>query len=414
MARTQGKGWFRTRKQSGGEFLLYCWSFTDPGTGKKAEKTQKLGLVSDFPDEASRWAEVGRLGLSSKLIDKPTGSVTFAELVQHYIDSGAISEKNIASRKANATVYTLRHNLERFCLPRWKDRVVSDIRPREVKEWLKYLHERGGLAWTTVSKVAQSMKGVLKYGRTEGLLPGNVDPFRDIRCDASTDYEAITCSPEQTLCILSGLPEPLFTLTLVIAATGLSISEALGLRWSDVEHDKNSIVVRRSWVEELSGCKNSYRKAPVPMHPTLGQFLKEWHRETMYGAPSDWVFASPKTKGEKPLCGSTASQRYLYPAAVKAGVLKAVHERNAEGRVVRTRYFDANDNPVRRFGWHNLRHSLASWLVSNGVDVKTVSSMLRHSNIKTTLELYSHAVDANKLSAQEQYLNKLLTPAAVQ
>jgi hypothetical protein len=39
---------------------------------------------------------------------------------------------------------------------------------------------------------------------------------------------AITCTPEQTLEILNQLEEPEFILTLVIAATGLSISEALG------------------------------------------------------------------------------------------------------------------------------------------------------------------------------------------
>jgi site-specific recombinase XerD len=53
-------------------------------------------------------------------------------------------------------------------------------------------------------------------------------------------------------------------------------------------------------------------------------------------------------------------------------------------------------------------------LVSNGVDVKTVSSMLRHSNVKTTLGIYSHAVDSNRLAAQEQFLNTLLTGNSVQ
>ena len=70
--------------------------------------------------------------------------------------------------------------------------------------------------------------------------------------------------------------------------------------------------------------------------------------------------------------------------------------------------------PIKRWGWHNLRHSLASWLVSNGVDVKTVSSMLRHSNVKTTLGIYSHAVDSNRLAAQEQFLNTLLAGNSVQ
>jgi hypothetical protein len=110
-----------------------------------------------------------------------------------------------------------------------------------------YLHKEKGLAWTTVStKVKQAMQGVLKYGRKEEFLPADFDPFRDIGCEASSDYEAITCTPEQTLAILNQLDEPEFILTLVIAATGLSISEALGLQWADVEYERNRIVVRRS------------------------------------------------------------------------------------------------------------------------------------------------------------------------
>jgi len=40
--------------------------------------------------------------------------------------------------------------------------------------------------------------------------------------------------------------------------------------------------------------------------------------------------------------------------------------------------------------------------------------MLRHSNIRTTLAIYSPAVDANKLAAQSQFLNELLPGATVQ
>jgi len=48
------------------------------------------------------------------------------------------------------------------------------------------------------------------------------------------------------------------------------------------------------------------------------------------------------------------------------------------------------------------------------VDVKTVSSMLRHSNIKTTLGIYSHAVGSKQLAAQGQFLDTLLCNAPVQ
>jgi integrase len=160
----------------------------------------------------------------------------------------------------------------------------------------------------------------------------------------------MACSPEQTLAILNQLEEPEFVLTLLIAATGLSISEALGLQWADVEYDRNRIVVRRSWVEEIGYCKNAHRKAPVAMHPVLGGHLQHWNEETMYARPTDWVFASTKLKGAKPRCGSIASQTYLYPAAAKAGVLHSVEERNRDGKLVRTRYFDSAGKPIRRWG----------------------------------------------------------------
>ena len=413
MANPQGKGWFRTRTQNKGEFLYFCWYSQDPGTGKRTEKIHKLGSVSEFPDEATRWGEVGRLGLT-QFIDNPISTLTFSELVSRYIASGAISQKTLAKTKASGTVYVIRHNLESYCLPRWGTTVVNEIKPKALEAWLIYLHQTRKLAWTTVSgKVKQAMQSAFKFGRKEGILPGEFDPFRDIDCDASSDYEAITCTPEQTLAILNQLDPPEFILTLLIAATGLSISEALGLQWADVEDERSRIVVRRSWVGEIGTCKNLYRKAPVAMHPVLSEYLGRWQKESLYARPTDWVFASTKLKGVKPRCGSIASRRYLYPSAVKVGVLQTVEERDGSGRV-RTRYVDLAGRPVRRWGWHNLRHSLASWLVSSGIDVKTVSSMLRHSNVRTTLGIYSHAVDSNKLAAQGQFLNTLLAGGSVQ
>ena len=231
--------------------------------------------------------------------------MTFRELVERFISSGAIEQKTLTRKKASNTVYVLRHNLMDYCLPRWGDTAVYEIKPKAVEDWMRYLHEKKGLGWTTVgSKVKQAMQAALKYGRKEELLPADFDPFKDIDCEASSDYEAITCTPEQTLMILNQLAEPEFILTLLIAATGLAISEALGLQWADAEYDRNRIVVRRSWVAEIGDCKNVYRKAPVAMHPVLGGYLKHWQKETLYGKPTDWIFASTKLKGAKPRCGS--------------------------------------------------------------------------------------------------------------
>src|SRR5580700_8518882 len=63
-----------------------------------------------------------------------------------------------------------------------------------------------------------------------------------------------------------------------------------------------------------------------------------------------------------------------------------------------------------RFGFHNLRHSLASFLVRKGTDVKTVQKMLRHSDVATTLGIYAHSMSEDRLAAQDDMLAAMMTP----
>jgi len=83
---------------------------------------------------------------------------------------------------------------------------------------------------------------------------------------------------------------------------------------------------------------------------------------------------------------------HLRPAAVAVGVLK-------EGEKV-------------RFGFHNLRHSLASFLVRTKTDPKTVQALLRHSDVRTTLQLYAHSVSADRMAAQGEMLQAILQPVS--
>jgi integrase len=72
---------------------------------------------------------------------------------------------------------------------------------------------------------------------------------------------------------------------------------------------------------------------------------------------------------------------WIRPAAIKAGIRL---------------------EPGQRFGLHNFRHSLATFLVSRGKDVKMIQELLRHAKATTTLDLYSQAIDTAKLEAQEE------------
>uniref|UniRef100_UPI0040265CCC tyrosine-type recombinase/integrase n=1 Tax=Gemmiger formicilis TaxID=745368 RepID=UPI0040265CCC len=49
-----------------------------------------------------------------------------------------------------------------------------------------------------------------------------------------------------------------------------------------------------------------------------------------------------------------------------------------------------------------MRHTNASLLIAQGVDVRTVASLLGHAQASTTLDIYAHAFDKNKREAQEK------------
>jgi integrase len=94
---------------------------------------------------------------------------------------------------------------------------------------------------------------------------------------------------------------------------------------------------------------------------------------------------------------------HLRPAAVKAGILSS-HPDNHGGLV---------DDDPRRFGFHNLRHSLASsaFLIRIRTDPKTVQTLLRHRDVRLTLQFYTHAVSRDRMVAAGKMLTAILSHA---
>ena len=354
--------------------------------GSRAENSETVGLVNDFPKESDALKEVDRLGILVRInADVQTGRIRFAALAEQYLknDFGADAVRS----KTERTVLNTEHIVRDYLVARWRNEVAEDIKPLEIQRWLKSLNTDSGLAWTTISK----MRGVMSRIYKVGILHEHVttNPVLAVETSSTTSYKAILITPQQTLAIIQSLPNVLHRiLVLTCAATGLRSSELLALRWSDVLWEEAKIAITKRWSRGKDGpTKTPKSEGHVPLHPALAYHLTEWRAQTPYAKETDFVFPSLMAEGRVPLSPAVFVADHLRPAARRAGV------QVPDGH---------------RFGLHNMRHSLSHWLVNKAkVEPKTVQSILRHSRIQTTLDVYTQGDGDETRAAQGAFLKEL-------
>jgi integrase len=360
--------------------------------GNRVEHAIVIGTQKELPTRAAAREFVKSLYLP---INHPAPNsngrpVTFSDIAGHYIQEELNEDQNQASApKAYSTTATYRRYLRKWVLPRWGDQVALMIAPLDLENWLKELGRKSGLENQTRSKIRQVIGLVYKHAQRVGFLPRTeqANPIRFVRQSTASNFDPIILTPAQAFAIINQLGLMLRTLVLVTAATALRISEILALQWRDIDVENQCIYVRRAYVYGRFGKpKSKASKRPVPLHPLLAAHLLNWRRETPYRKEEDLVFPSFKLKGTKPPRANMLLSDHLRPAAIKVGVVA----------------------PPRAFGFHTFRRTLASVLVANNYDPKLVQELLRHSNIKTTLDVYAQAITPAKLEAQGAFLNQLL------
>lgn len=398
------KGTVSKKMRANGLTWIYRFQTTRPSDGARVENTRAIGLVKDIgASEAAAWKEVGRLGLDINVERQLGRKPSFRDLAKHFRKHELKKESGVAVR-APETIGTNELLLDRWILPRWGEKLASEIKPLELEAWFEdlaltpQLDNDKPLSWSSITKIKSIMAQVFKHAQRHELVPAAIDkegrptnPVLLARSEAGSDYEAAVVMPEQMMVILHELDKPdtrlEWTLALLHASTALRPEEAFGLKWEDIDWQKGQINIRRGWSKgkETAG-KNEGSMTQVAMHPALGEALKAWWRESRYSHDSDWVFASNKTKGKTPRSAGVAGQDYLRPAAVKAGVIPAGYR--------------------GRFGWHNLRHSLATFFAANDVNLSVIQSMLRHTKPETTA-IYTHRVNSAQIEAQGKFLEAI-------
>lgn len=104
---------------------------------------------------------------------------------------------------------------------------------------------------------------------------------------------------------------------------------------------------------------------------------------SLFGGESDWVFASAQKAGERPLRPTSLLESQIKPAARITGLGNGV-------------------------GWHTFRHTYSSLLRQHKVDVKVQQELLRHADIRTTMNVYTQAVSEEKRAAHSSVVRMVL------
>ena len=123
----------------------------------------------------------------------------------------------------------------------------------------------------------------------------------------------------------------------------------------------------------------------MPIPPILADALLQWKKGSRYTGADDWVFASKRYRGRRPIWGQAILRKYIRPVAQRVGIEK-------------------------RFGWHTFRHTYSTLLRSVGTEFKVMQELLRHSSLRSTLDVYTQAVTPAKHAAQGAVLSLVFSP----
>jgi hypothetical protein len=124
---------------------------------------------------------------------------------------------------------------------------------------------------------------------------------------------------------------------------------------------------------------------PVPMHRTLRDASVLWRNVVPTSSPRIGFSQAGVTRGRRPYWGQAILREYIRPVARRLGIQK-------------------------RFGWHTFRHTDSTLLRSVGTEFKVMQELLRHSTLRSTLDVYTQAVTPANHAAQAAVMSLVFPP----
>jgi integrase len=263
------------------------------------------------------------------------------------------------TNKRPRTVRVYRQQLERLA-GSFSKITLAHISSFDVERHKQSRAEEG--ARIQANREVAVLKNLFNKARAWGLYEGE-NPALGVKMLEEPKRRLRYLEPEEEHRLLDAAPEPLRTLILTGIHCGLRLqSEALTLRWSDVDLTRRTLTVQ-------AGYAKSGQTRTVPLNSAMHAALSRLKVQ----AKSEFVFT---TRTGKPY------------DSIRTGFESACTRARLEGVTP-----------------HTTRHSFATKLIASGVDLRTVQELGGWSSLRM-LERYGHVVPARKAQAVEQLVEE--------
>lgn len=355
------------RQRSEGSWELRVFTGRDPLT-KKPQYLTKTFRGGKRAAERELAAMV-----SGKQASSPTAGMTVGELLERWLE-------HATPELSPSTVATTRVVIYTHLVPHIGSLPLRKLTPAKVDALYRLLRERGGrkgkpLSGATVQRAHNVLHRAAAQAVRWGWLPLN--PVSNATPPRRAPVEIQPPAPEEVLRIIDVAQEvnpPLATYLLVSAATGARRSEVVALRWSDVDLGDGVVVIGRGVVHGPDGRlvekdTKTHAARRIAVDPATVELLRA-HRKRAEEAAQ--------------LCGTKlAANGFVFSSEPDgSSSWRPDYTTQAFARIAR----DAGLPKVRL---HDLRHFVATRLLANGVDVRTVAGRLGHKNPNVTLNVYA-------------------------
>jgi integrase len=215
----------------------------------------------------------------------------------------------------------------------------------------------------TVRNIVHLLSSCLALAIDEGHMTRN--PCRRVKLTkaALTDTEPRFLTHDEFRTLLAHIPDHYRPLTVFLVGTGLRWSEATALQCRHVNLDTGTVHVRQAWKEQ-GGRELGPPKTEKGRRTVNAATMALRAAQALMRGPDDWLFTTPTGKIVR---HSNFYNRVWKPACEASGIKATIHD---------------------------LRHTHASWLISDGISLEAVQDQLGHESILTTRKVYGHLLPA--------------------